>query len=53
LSYPTLVKDYRKALVKGFPYLIVYEVLEDLGIVLIVSVFYTRRDMEDLKEQLI
>jgi len=52
LSYPLLITNYRKAVVKGFPYLIVYEVLEDLGIILIASVFYTRRNTDDLERRL-
>ncbi len=51
-SYPILIHQYRKAVIKGFPYVLVYEILEDLGIVLVVAVFYTRRNIDKLKARL-
>jgi mRNA-degrading endonuclease RelE of RelBE toxin-antitoxin system len=45
LQYPLKRKPYREAFIKKFPYVIIYEVLEDE--VIVYSVFNTHRNPHD------
>ena len=47
--YPTIHEDYRRALVRRFPYAVFYEHLE--GLVQIYSVFHTSRNPDKWKDR--
>lgn len=46
LRFPEKIQFYREKQIRIFPYLIIYRVIDDNNIILVSSIFHTRRNPE-------